>query len=448
MAGLMKSESGFRIETVKLKVILAIVLFLFHFSSTSGATRPIIEMKDGQEIKTQAAQHFCYHNSIIPGWRETWTRIQVRVWSTTKLKVTVVNDEQDLRELEHFSIWKLVQYFVHEQTNETTVSISLFSNKTCFRVDPSDIYTLYTVQPSRHFDIYMFLVFLAGVLLFFFADILSRSQVFYYSAGMSTGMIASLVILIFVISRFLPKKSPFYVLLMGGWSFSLYIIQLVFRNLQVILKDHWHLAIGYTIVVGFISFAVCYRYGPLVEERSINILSWTLQIFGLLLVYAGIQVQQVALAIMIAAFCSKNLEYPFTKAFMLYQKLKPKKLEPRRLLTEEEYQRQSEVETQKALEELRKYCGSPEFNTWKTVSRLQSPKRFADFIEGSPHLLSNEVSVHTQEYGLGGSFFEDELFSTDEEEQEEEEKEEEGWETDDDVKPEAVSPRLNNTRVK
>lgn len=71
--------------------------------------------------------------------------------------------------------------------------------------------------------------------------------------------------------------------------------------------------------------------------------------------------------------------------------------------------------------------------------------RFADFIEGSPHLLSNEVSVHTQEYGLGGSFFEDELFSTDEEEQEEEE---EGWETDDGVKPEAPSPRLNNTRVK
>ncbi|XP_077074625.1 nuclear envelope integral membrane protein 1 isoform X2 [Siphateles boraxobius] len=444
MAGLMKSKSGFRIKTVRLKVILTTVLFSFHFSQTSGATRPIIEIKDGPEVKAHAAQHFCYYNSIIPGWRETWTRIQVRVWSTTKLKVTVVNDEQDLQELEHFSIWKLVQYFVHEQTNETTVSISLFSNKTCFRVDPSDSIKLYTVQPSRHFDIYLFLVFLAGVLLFFFADILSRSQVFYYSAGMSTGMIASLIIVIFIISRFLPKKSPFYVLVMGGWSFSLYIIQLVFRNLQIILKDHWHLAIGYVIVVGFISFAVCYRYGPLVEERSINILSWTLQIFGLLLVYAGIQVQQVALAIMIAAFCSKNLEYPFTKAFMLYQKLKPKKLEPRRLLTEEEYQRQSEVETQKALEELRKYCGSPEFNTWKTVSRIQSPKRFADFIEGSPHLLSNEVSVHTQEYGLGGSFFEDELFSTDEEEQEEEE----GWETDDGVKPEAVSPRLNNTRVK
>lgn len=43
--------------------------------------------------------------------------------------------------------------------------------------------------------------------------------------------------------------------------------------------------------------------------------------------------------------------------------------------------------------------------------------RFADFIEGSPHLMSNEVSVHTQEYGLGGSYFEGELFDTDDEDE-------------------------------
>lgn len=67
---------------------------------------------------------------------------------------------------------------------------------------------------------------------------------------------------------------------------------------------------GYVAVVGFISFAVCYRYGPLVDEKSINILSWTLQLFGLLLVYLGIQIQQVALAIIVAALFAKNLEYP------------------------------------------------------------------------------------------------------------------------------------------
>lgn len=76
---------------------------------------------------------------------------------------------------------------------------------------------------------------------------------------------------------------------------------------------------AYVAVVGFISFAVCYRHGPLVDKRSVNILSWTLQIFGLLLIYAGIQVQQVALAIMVAAFCSKNLEYPVSMAITICQ---------------------------------------------------------------------------------------------------------------------------------
>jgi len=36
MAGLMKSESGFRTKTVRLKVILITVLFSFHFYQTLG----------------------------------------------------------------------------------------------------------------------------------------------------------------------------------------------------------------------------------------------------------------------------------------------------------------------------------------------------------------------------------------------------------------------------
>lgn len=33
--------------------------------------------------------------------------------------------------------------------------------------------------------------------------------------------------------------------------------------------------------------------------------------------------------------------------------------------------------------------------------------------------MPNEVSIHAQEYGLGGSFFEEELFATDEDEEDE-----------------------------
>lgn len=363
---------------------------------------------------------FCYKNSVVPTWRQTWTRIQVRVWSSTVFKVDTAEGEEKLQELDRFSIWGWFQGLLRERQNETTINISLFSKKTCFKIDPADR-SGYTVKLLRKFDIYLFLVFLAGMMLFLFADLLSRSQLFFYSAGMSTGMIASLIILFFVLARLLPKKSPFYVLIIGGWSFSLYAIQLVFRNLRVIVREHWHMALGYVGVVGFISFAVCYLYGPLVNEKSINILSWTLQIFGLLLIYLGIQIQQVAFAIIVAVVFSKYLEYPVTLAVSAWRKMRRFvhwKPEPRRLLTEEEYQRQGEEETRRALEELRKYCTSPESSPWKTVSRLQSPKRFADFVEGSPHLMSNEVSVHAQEYGFGGSFFEDEFFDTDDEEEE------------------------------
>ncbi|XP_067095298.1 nuclear envelope integral membrane protein 1 isoform X1 [Osmerus mordax] len=422
MAGHMKWRGGFIFLSIDIMFFLIMFVCFFQCSKQASDSKlQIINIEDGHQYDNSGSNQFCYKNPRVPGWKESWITIQIRVWSSKELKVTIAEDEEKLQELDRFSFWGIIQHVLQEQSNETTISINLFSKKTCFKIAPVDHKALYTVKQIRKFDIYLFLVFLAGVLLFIFADSLSRSQVFYYSAGMSTGMIASLIILIFITARFLPKKSPFYVMIVCGWSFSVYIIQLVFRNLHLILKEHWHLAFGYSAVVGFISFAVCYRHGPLVEQRSINILSWTLQLFGMLLIYAGIQVQQVALAIILAAFCAKNLEYPVYLALATWRKVKPSfrwKPEPRRLLTEEEYQKQGEVETHQALEELRKYCTSPEFNTWKTVSRLQSPKRFADFVEGSPHLQQNEVSVHTQEYGLGGSYFEDELFATDEDEEE------------------------------
>ena len=67
-----------------------------------------------------------------------------------------------------------------------------------------------------------------------------------------------------------------------------------------------------------------------------------------------------------------------------------------KLLSEDEYHTQGVVETQRALEQLKDYCRSPESKPWSTVSRLQSPRRFAEFIEGSPHLTQAEVSREVQ----------------------------------------------------
>ncbi|NXK87287.1 NEMP1 protein, partial [Formicarius rufipectus] len=92
---------------------------------------------------------------------------------------------------------------------------------------------------------------------------------------------------------------------------------------------------------------------------------------------------------------------------------------PPRLLTEEEYRLQGEVETRKALEELRSFCQSPDFSAWTTVSRIQSPKRFAEFVGGASHVTPNEVSVHEREFGLDSLFIDEQLFEDEDEDEEE-----------------------------
>ena len=66
------------------------------------------------------------------------------------------------------------------------------------------------------------------------------------------------------------------------------------------------------------------------------------------------------------------------------------------MLSEDEYLDQSRIETQKALENLREYCLSPKCNSWKIASRLDSPTRFAEFVQGSSHLTQHEVMEYSQ----------------------------------------------------
>ncbi|KAM6153228.1 nuclear envelope integral membrane protein 1 [Erethizon dorsatum] len=396
---------------------LLLVLSGCLFCGSAGTDVNVIILQESQVRDMHTSTQFCYKNRLTPKWHDIWTRIQIRVNSSKLVRVTQVDDEEKLKELEQFSIWNFFSSFLKEKLNDTYVNVGLYSTKTCLKVEIIENGTKYSVIVTRRFDPKLFLIFFLGLILFFCGDLLSRSQVFYYSTGMSVGIVASLLIIIFILSKFMPKKSPIYVILVGGWSFSLYLIQLVFKNLQEIWKCYWQYLLSYILTVGFISFGVCYKYGPLENERSINLLTWTLQLMGLGFMYSGIQIPHIALGTVIIALCTKNLEYPIQWLYITYRKMckAREKPVPPRLLTEEEYRIQGEVETRKALEELRTFCNSPDCSPWKTISRIQFPKRFADFVEGSFHLTPNEVSVHEQEYGLGSIIALDEEASSEEE---------------------------------
>lgn len=87
-------------------------------------------------------------------------------------------------------------------------------------------------------------------------------------------------------------------------------------NFQVQIYSSLHSSAftGYVLIVGFLSFAVCYKHGPLVEERSINLLTWTLQLLSLFLIYSGVSMPQIAYVVMILILLSRSLYYPM-KAF-------------------------------------------------------------------------------------------------------------------------------------
>lgn len=171
---------------------------------------------------------------------------------------------------------------------------------------------------------------------------------------------------------------------------------------------------GYVLVVGFFSFAACYKHGPLVDDKSRNLLMWTLRLLSLVLIYAGVAAPHFAYLVMILLMSSRSLHYPL-KAFS-YIKWKMKLwFTPGhpvvKCLTEEEYRKQADVKRTSALEELRRACRHPDFPSWLAISRLQAPKKFAEFVLGTSHLSPEEISLHEEQYGLGGAFLEEQLFN-------------------------------------
>lgn len=150
--------------------------------------------------------------------------------------------------------------------------------------------------------------FALGLTLFLYAQSLSDNQLFYYICGISMGIFGSVIILVYLISRLLPnvsirglhspknptekKKTPsltkmvrillqkpmMYGIAIGGWTVAIYFIQYLLENAKLIVLEHYQYVLGYIGVSGLISFAICYRLGPLSNPRSKKLIQWSLQV--------------------------------------------------------------------------------------------------------------------------------------------------------------------------
>ncbi|XP_061464194.1 nuclear envelope integral membrane protein 2 isoform X2 [Rhineura floridana] len=398
------------------------VLALVQTAGANGEL-PLLADYNCRQLKTMDATHnsesacYCYIPHGVIHLKNIWSTIQVKINSTEMFKVMSIPEEHNCQNYEHLfaflkclinSIWQ------SDVSNETIISVGQYGDKTCFRVQPRNN-VLYTVTAHQNIlDRKRFLLFVAGGLLFHFAHNLSRSTVFYYSAGVTFGVLATLVFLLLMLKRFIPKLSTFWILMSGFWFSSLYFFYTLKEDLKWLWHNYTHYILGYCLIVGFVSFAICYKHGPLNSEQSMNLLMWMLQVTGLVFIYIGIAIPEVAYAVIVAMVCSKILHYPLRvfcyvgrKANQLF---KSEKIEIR-YLTEDEYREQSETETVKALEELRTFCRSPNFPSWIAVVKLQSPQKFANFVLGLPHVSPEETTAHEEQYGIGGALLEQQLFN-------------------------------------
>jgi len=268
--------------------------------------------------------------------------------------------------------------------------LSPFEN-TCIGVQTGEGYTI-TLQ-WKHINYMMLMVTIAGMALFWMAPTLCRNTFFHYTTGISLGLLMSVVLLTYLMQR--RFKQSLFSWMGVAYSFSVYLMTRTWFNIkEYMTEQHIHLLVGYVLITGIISFAIIYRMGPPSNPRTINLIQWSMQFVALVMVVMSSYYQAASLLLSLALITWSCIPASFKSG--VNTQIRKKLWKPQvKLLSEEEYNTQAHEETRKALQQLKDYCRSPDSNPWQTVTKLRSPGRFAEFIEGSPHLTEAEVMEYS-----------------------------------------------------
>ncbi|XP_068671590.1 nuclear envelope integral membrane protein 1-like [Montipora foliosa] len=202
------------------------------------------------------------------------------------------------------------------------------------------------------------------------------------------------LVVVYILHRLDPWRVDAYAVLTGGWIAGAYLMYRSLPNLNHLSLKHYGWIIGYFVIVGVISFCVCYCYGPVTSDRGLDLMRCILQSIGLFLLYKISR----SPAFLLYTICSSRIVLYFVRLILrgwfryrVYYFLFPPK---HMMLSEEEYVVQGSEETKLALQRLREYCLSPECNAWRTIGRLKNPTRFAEFVSTGQDLLEEEVESY------------------------------------------------------
>ncbi|CAB3978140.1 Hypothetical predicted protein [Paramuricea clavata] len=290
--------------------------------------------------------------------------------------------------------WYAGLFTPRSDEQRTTLSVSPYGNN-CFAISV-DSYPCKAEGEVIFHKLKLFypVAMILGMVLFYTADEVGRSILFYYTAGISLGMIMAVFLLLFVVSKFIPQRGVGYAFMFCGSSVALYFFR--FIKDQIVKGEFADIKIfyAYFMFAGIISFLYCYYRGPIESARGLDIMRWSLQSVALFMVYYSIRCEKISLAFVLILIATKWISLPAIPHYILTRGWIPYRVQSYfrgpRFITAEEYEKEGVEETAKALKALREYCESPECNTWRTVSRLKSPKRFASFMSDGVDITLEE----------------------------------------------------------
>ncbi|CAO1399861.1 unnamed protein product [Diamesa serratosioi] len=300
-------------------------------------------------------------------------------------------EDVELAHINHKSIFSL-NFLTRNKKRD--IALNPF-NQSCVGIETRHEYKVFlnVIQ----LDLTKLMLLLGGIILFFSSEKLSRNYLFFYLTGVLLGVFASFLVLIWFCSKLIPKKPLMYGVLATGWTLMFYFATMIFENIQPILITYQSYVIWYFVGTGCISFIVCYRMGPPKNQRSKDLIKWGLQFISFIGIFFSSEFYEATIGIILSSLflyyipLSWIVHLKLGGIWAIWRRRYPSK---RQLLSQEEYQKQGRIETEKALRELREYVSSPKCKQWKVVSQLREPSRFASFVEGNSHITQDETTFY------------------------------------------------------
>ena len=240
-----------------------------------------------------------------------------------------------------------------------------------------------------------------GVILFFVSPKLAKNPLLFYGSSVSTGILASLVILVYVLHKFLPKNIASFAVFMGS-SATLLIYKMLYSHFYTLIQDYSTVLLIYVVLSAMVSFGISYYFGPPTSKRAHSLIQWFIQGVSLVMILCSSHHSQGVCFLALTVLVVYNMPFKILCIYISWMRSfwsnSNSRINQPLLLSEEEYTRQGDLETERALKELREYCRSPKSDAWKIVNSVSDPSKFAKFVAGDAHVSDEEVSLYEDSF--------------------------------------------------